>query len=384
VSVREGRNRRRVAAPALLLVLAGQALSCGRPPQGEVIDTLSYFLSHHPETALVGDTYEAGNPNAPSHPLSLTVDGSAAYYVKWHPNAYEYYSWDDDSIFLREDRSWTDAADENRPKPQSFSPGLWMKRRMRVGEEIDMGQNVVHLVYRRDCRPGRTTRLGYKTVLEARIPRFDAGGDLGLQDVIVLRYDYSLRTGIPDRQRVNSYEKFYYSREWGWIQWEYYQDEDLQKNPPTLRQRFRGNRKAPRKLAPNLANTCNRARFVGMEMGGRPLPALLALAPGERKVVTLTLQNTGESTWRHDPDVLFRLGLVGDEPREGHRVDLLPSEEVLPGAAKQFAVPIAAPAEPGDYVFQWRMLVEGGEWFGDATPAAKVTVVAPRRPAPVR
>jgi hypothetical protein len=80
-------------------------------------------------------------------------------------------------------------------------------------------------------------------VLEDRIPRFDAGGELGLQDVIVLRYDYSLRTGIPDRQQVNSYEKFYYSREWGWIQWEYYQDDDLQKNPPTLRKRFRCNRR---------------------------------------------------------------------------------------------------------------------------------------------
>jgi Ig-like domain from next to BRCA1 gene len=363
--------------PALLALLTGQALSCGRAPHGEAIDTLSYFLSHHPETALEGDTEEPGHPNAGAHPLSLTVDGSAAYYVKWHPNAYEHYSWDDDAIYLREDRSWTDTADESRQKPQAFSPGLWMKRRMRVGEEIDMGHNQVHLVYRRDCRPGRLTRLGYKTVLEARIPRFDAGGDLGLQDVIVLRYDYSLRTGIPDRQHVNSYEKFYYSREWGWIQWEYYQDDDLQKSPPTLRKRFRCNRKATRKLVPNLANTCNRARFVAMEMDGRPLPAVLSLAPRQQKAATLTLQNAGESTWRPDPDVQFRLGLVGDEPRAGHRVDLLPSEEIPPGASKRFVVPIAAPAEAGDYVFQWRMLVEGAEWFGDATPEATVRVVAP-------
>ena len=44
-----------------------------------------------------------------------------------------------------------------------------MKRRMRVGEEIDMGQNHMQLVYRGDCRPGRRSRLGYKAVLEARI-----------------------------------------------------------------------------------------------------------------------------------------------------------------------------------------------------------------------
>ena len=377
-----GLRLRRTVLSALLSLFAGQALACRRTPPGESIDTLSYFLSHHPETALVGDTEEPGHPNPGTHPLSLTVEGNAAYYVKWHPNAYEHYAWDDDAIYLREDRSWTDTADENRQKPQAFSPGLWMKRRMRVGEEIDMGQNQVHLVYRRDCRPGRLTRLGYRTVLEARIPRFDAGGDLGVQDVIVLRYDYSLRTGIPDRQRVNSYEKFYYSREWGWIQWEYYQDDDLQKNPPTLRKRFRCNRKAARKLAPNLANTCNRARFVAMEMDGRPLPAMLSLAPKEQKVATLTLQNAGESTWRADPDVQFRLGLVGDEPRAGHRVDLQPSEEVAPGASKRFTVPMTAPAEAGDYVFQWRMLIEGAEWFGDATPATTVRVVARQRPGP--
>jgi hypothetical protein len=364
----------------LLLVSVG-ALSCAGAPKGEMIDTLSFFLSDHPETALVGDIDELGNPNAGSHPLSLSVEGNAAYYVKWHPNAYEYYSWDDEYIYLKEDRSWSDAADDNRVKPQAFAPGFWMKRRMRVGEEIDMGANQTHLVYRRDCRPGRMARLGYKTVIEARIPRFEAGGDLGVQDVIVLRYDYSLRTGIPDRQRVNSYEKFYYSREWGWIQWEYYQDDDLQKNPPALKRRFRCNRKAPRKLAPNLTNTCNRARFVAMDLEGRPMPALLSLAPRERKVVTLTLGNVGASTWHREPDVQFRLGRVGDETREAQRVDLLPSEEVPPGASKEWKVPLDAPAKPGEYVFQWRMLVEGAEWFGDATPSARVSV-APRRSDP--
>jgi hypothetical protein len=365
---------------ALSLLFGGVALSCQAPQGGEAIDTLSYFLSDHPETALVGDTYE-GDRKTGSHPLSQTLEGQASYYVKWHPNAYEHYSWDDDYIYLKEDHSWIDAAD-GRPKPQAFIPGVWMKRHMRVGEEIDMGANQSKLIYRGDCRPGRTSRLGYKTVLEARIPRFDAGGDLGLQDVIVLRYDYSLRTGIPDRQRVNSYEKFYYSREWGWIQWEYYHDEDLQKDPPTLRQRFRCNRRAAHKLEPNLANTCNRARFVEMSIDGGPVPPLLSLAPRERRILTLTLENTGASTWRAVPDLQFRLGLLGDEPLGEKRVDLLPSEEIVPGASKAFKVPLAAPARPGEYAYQWKMLVEGAEWFGDPTPVAKVRVVAPSRPEP--
>jgi hypothetical protein len=406
VTLRNGGVRGAAAAGALAFGLTGP-VACTRATLGEEVDTLSYFLSRHPETALVGSTYEPGNPNAGTHPLSLTVVGNRAYYVKWHPNAYEHYSWDDDFIYLREDRSWTDGAD-GRVKPHGFDPGRWMKRRMRVGEEIDMGQNHMQLVYRGDCRPGRRSPLGYKAVLEARIPRFDAGGDLGLQDVIVLRYDYSLRTGIPARARVNSYEKFYYSREWGWIQWEYYQDDDLQKDPPALKKRFRSNRRAPRKLAPNLENTCNRARFVAMEVDGRPLPEHLWLALRERRTFTFTLQNAGASAWEVTPDLQFRLGLVDDdsEPWRGERLpvdllrppipwrswssprgsflaaDLEPSERVSPGASRKFTVAFVAPATPGDYVFAWRMLLEGAEWFGDATPGARVSVVAPRRSGP--
>jgi Ig-like domain from next to BRCA1 gene len=113
------------------------------------------------------------------------------------------------------------------------------------------------------------------------------------------------------------------------------------------------------------------------------VPALFSLAPGEHTVVTLTMQNTGGSTWGSVPDVQFRLGRVGDEPKEEHRMDLLPAEEIRPGGSKEFKVPMAAPTTTGDYAFQWRMLVEGAEWFGDPTPSAQVRVVAPRRPGPL-
>jgi hypothetical protein len=338
------------------------------------VDTLEFLLSHHPETALAGETTEVGQPPTPSHSLSLTVDGSEAYYVKWHPNAYEKYAWDDDYVYLREDRTFTDTSDDGRWKPQAFAPGRWMKRRMRVGDVVDMGQNQVSLIYRGDCRPGRSARLGYKTVLEAHDPAFDAGGDLGRQDVIVLRYDYSFRTGIADRAKVNRYEKFYYSREWGWIQWELYGDDDLGQATPPLLARYRANRKAVRKLSPNLENACNRARVVSLTLDGRPLPDLLTLQPGARKTVKVTVQNVGGSRWRGEGDVRFRLGRVGDAPGEGHRVDLAPGEVVEAQGSTTFAVALKAPREPGDYEYQWRMLVEGAEWFGDKTRPLLVTI----------
>jgi hypothetical protein len=361
--------------------LATLGLACAPPPVEEV-DTLSYFLSDHPDSALLGEAADAHDPDARGHPLSLSVDGREAYYVKWHANAYERFTWDGEHIYLKEDHTWTDAAD-GRVKPHAFLPGVWMKRRMRVGEQVDMGGNQMQLLYRGDCRPGRRARLGYQTVLEARRPRFEAGGDLGVQDVIVLRYDYSWRTRLADRAGVNAYEKFYYSREWGWIQWELYRDADRHADPPPLVRRMRFNRRAPAPLRPNLANTCNRARFVGMELEGRPAPPALTLRPGERRHLTLTFENVGGSTWRATSDVHFRLGLVGDAPGEAHRVDLSPAEEVPPGGTKAFRVPVSAPAR--DQVLRWRMLVEGAEWFGDPSPELQVSAEGkpPRPSAPL-
>jgi hypothetical protein len=112
-----------------------------------------------------------------------------------------------------------------------------------------------------------------------------------------------------------------------------------------------------------------------MAMGGRPVPKLLVLRPGERRQLSLTLLNAGGSTWRSGPEVAFRLGLVGDRQQDGHRVALAPEEEVAPGARKTFAVPLVAPAQAGEYPFQWRMLVEGAEWFGDPSPMTRVRVV---------
>src|SRR5207248_3079493 len=57
-------------------------------------------------------------------------------------------------------------------------------------------------------------------------------------------------------------------------------------------------------------------------------------------------------------------------------------DAVVPaGATYAFAAEIAAPVAAGDYSMRWQML-QSAEWFGDATPAAMISVVAATPPPP--
>lgn len=161
---------------------------------GESIDTLDYFISKHLNQGLTG-----------THPLSQTVDGQKAYLVKWDANTFEVHTWDNNNIYLKEDNSGA---------PMDFntlSPGTWMKRHMAVGETVTTTQNTVQY-YTRSCSPiGSAHPLPLVMTLERHEPNFNVGGDLGMQDVIVLKYDHP-----------GQYERYYYSKEWGLIRWEEY------------------------------------------------------------------------------------------------------------------------------------------------------------------
>ena len=54
------------------------------------------------------------------------------------------------------------------------------------------------------------------------------------------------------------------------------------------------------------------------------------------------------------------------------RVDL--PHSVPPGGQVTFTFYVTAPSYAGTYDFQWRMLQEGVEWFGDFTPNVPVEV----------
>ncbi|HEX7184020.1 MAG TPA: NBR1-Ig-like domain-containing protein [Thermoanaerobaculia bacterium] len=90
------------------------------------------------------------------------------------------------------------------------------------------------------------------------------------------------------------------------------------------------------------------------------------MAPGQVSTVSVTMQNTGTTTWTEAGG--YKLGT--QNPQDNTlwtgftRIYLSSGDSVAPGQQKTFTFNITAPSAPGSYNFQWRMVHEGVEWFG--------------------
>lgn len=117
-----------------------------------------------------------------------------------------------------------------------------------------------------------------------------------------------------------------------------------------------------------LSTRANAALFVGQSVP-------LTMTPGQVVDVTVTMRNIGTATWTAGAG--YRLGAQNpqDNTRWGvSRVDLDGTDSIAPGSAKTFSFQVTAPAAAGIASFQWRMLQETVEWFGDFSDYAPVSV----------
>ncbi|HAH07843.1 MAG TPA: hypothetical protein DCM05_15190 [Elusimicrobia bacterium] len=90
-----------------------------------------------------------------------------------------------------------------------------------------------------------------------------------------------------------------------------------------------------------------------------------SLRVGERRRISITVQNTGSSEWTHA--LGYKLGSQAPQDNTDwgtSRVELKPGEHVPPGGRKTFSFEIVAPAVPGIRPIGWRMLREYVDWFG--------------------
>lgn len=97
---------------------------------------------------------------------------------------------------------------------------------------------------------------------------------------------------------------------------------------------------------------------------------------GASYLVSVTMQNNGDNTWTADD--LYRLG--SQNPQDNStwgtgRVGL--PQSVEPGQQVTFDYYVTAPSLAGYYNFQWRMVQDGVEWFGDYTSNVQVEVYSP-------
>jgi hypothetical protein len=97
------------------------------------------------------------------------------------------------------------------------------------------------------------------------------------------------------------------------------------------------------------------------------------MTAGQLYQVSVTMENMG-ATWTAAEG--YKLGAQPWYSWDWglNRVLLSPNDSIADGQQKTFAFTVRAPTTPGTYDFQWRMLREGVEWFGDLSPAVPVAV----------
>ncbi len=126
--------------------------------------------------------------------------------------------------------------------------------------------------------------------------------------------------------------------------------------------------------APSAAYAADNAVFIAQSVPS-------AMTTGQTAAVTVTMQNSGTTTWAPSSDLGYKLGTQNPQDNTlwagTTRVYLNAGESVIPGQTKTFTFNITAPAAPGTYNFQWRMVHEGLAWFGAASTNVAITVTAP-------
>lgn len=94
------------------------------------------------------------------------------------------------------------------------------------------------------------------------------------------------------------------------------------------------------------------------------ISAPASVAPDATFVASITMTNTGSTSWTAES--LYKLGseIPQDNVRWGVSRIELPFDPVNPGQAATFTTTFTAPSAAGVYNFAWRMVQDGVEWFG--------------------
>ena len=94
------------------------------------------------------------------------------------------------------------------------------------------------------------------------------------------------------------------------------------------------------------------------------ISAPASVAPGGNFTATITITNSGDTTWTTAGSYNLGSENLRDNTRWGLGRIALSAEPVNPGQIAAFTTTFTAPTMPGVYPFVWKMVQDGVEWFG--------------------
>jgi hypothetical protein len=112
----------------------------------------------------------------------------------------------------------------------------------------------------------------------------------------------------------------------------------------------------------------NTSKFISQDVPS-------TIATGATVQVTITMQNTGTTTWTKAAG--YKLASVfpeGNVTWGSNSIDLEDADAIAPGQSKTFAFNVTAPATENIYSFQWKMIQDGVDYFGQSTENRLINV----------
>lgn len=189
-----------VVAAICVACAAGSGTAPSAPRIDPTVDVLDFVLGDQALWPRFGDQHQ--------HQI---VDGSHVCWTKYTLGwMFECWRWDDQWIYHEVDHG----IDARRWEYYSLSDGRWLPRRLALGTtwSLDVSDNRVRWV-NASCEPQPERDMPYR--MRARFAlAFDAGGDLGVRDVLILEYQPD-----PEHAANGTLESFYFAKGAGWFMW---------------------------------------------------------------------------------------------------------------------------------------------------------------------
>jgi hypothetical protein len=141
----------------------------------------------------------------------------------YEPDRWELYYYNDSRIWLYRDT--TLPVGEGAGSAYEVEPwdGMWLPRSWAQGEEKSFSATIRYFNHRSSPCPNLSDYTPWPAGRHMLrfVGRIDVGGQLGVQDVIIIDRYHDVSTNLWNPRMA---ERFWYAKGYGWVRWEYWPD----------------------------------------------------------------------------------------------------------------------------------------------------------------